>query len=331
MKIRVGSAMQNLLSASQVENFTTRGKYADGGNLYLQVQVQKKGRVTRSWVFRYMAADGRRREKGLGSCADVSLAEARSKAAACREMVRDDLDPIEELQRQSKAFRQVAALAFKETQAGPSKRSRQELKSDHTRTVVLDAALECFGLLPHPEVTIAVVAERAGVSKGGIQYHFPSRRDLLREAVNRLFERRLQAYRSDLDNVPYGTAVTDYIIDKHWKHLSEPEFRIYQELLLASRSNPELRRLLVHRYKAFMREWNHLSLTSFGWNQADPEVGILGSIAQYLMDGMAYGWSAGQLNLGEVGPLLDFVKSLMRQGMRSSSTSQIVHPVTESS
>ena len=273
-------------------------------------------------MFRYMAVDGRRREKGLGSCADVSLADARIKAAECRQMLRDGLDPLDAPKRPLQVVNTTASTAIKNPHTGPRRQRRTASKGEQTRIAVLDAALECLGILPYPEVTIAVVADRAGISKGGVQYHFASRRELLGEAVNRLFERRLEAYKNDLDNVPSDVPITDYIIDNHWKHLSESEFQIYQELLVSSRSNPELRALLVHRYKAFMREWHHLSLASFGWDRAQPEVSNLGHIAQYLMDGMAYGWFAGQLNPDDVGPLLDFVKSLMRQGVRGTSTSR---------
>ncbi len=282
-------------------------------------------------MFRYVAADGRRREKGLGSCAEISLAEARIKAADCRQMVREGLDPVDERKRLPKVVKLAPPPAHKQTQIVVRRQSRQASKSEQTRIAVLDAALHCLGVLPYPEVTIAVVADHSGISKGGIQYHFPTRRELLREAVNRLFERRLEAYRKDLENVPPGVAITDHIIDNHWKHLSESEFQIYQELLVSSRSNLELRRLLTHRYKAFMREWNHLSLASFGWDRAHPEVSNLGNIAQYLMDGMAYGWFAGQLNPGEVRPLLDFVKSLMRQGVRGTPTVQAAQATTTSS
>ena len=66
------------------------GKYEDGGGLRLVVSPSG----ARKWVFRF-TINGRRREMGLGSFPYVSLAEAREKAAKCRKLVREGIDPIE--------------------------------------------------------------------------------------------------------------------------------------------------------------------------------------------------------------------------------------------
>lgn len=66
------------------------GKYEDGGGLRLV--VSKTG--SKRWVFRY-TLHGRRREMGLGSWPDVSLADARDLALKSRRLVKDQIDPIE--------------------------------------------------------------------------------------------------------------------------------------------------------------------------------------------------------------------------------------------
>ncbi|MCK1593789.1 site-specific integrase [Bradyrhizobium sp. 164] len=69
------------------------GRYADGGNLYLNVGIEGQ----RRWTFLYKdRATGRPREMGLGSAgkAGVSLAEARRKAAAARSLLSDGIDPL---------------------------------------------------------------------------------------------------------------------------------------------------------------------------------------------------------------------------------------------
>jgi integrase len=65
------------------------GYHGDGGNLWLQVTAGG-----RSWIFRYHA-EGKQREMGLGGLAAVSLTEARGRAAICRRLVRNGVDPIE--------------------------------------------------------------------------------------------------------------------------------------------------------------------------------------------------------------------------------------------
>lgn len=91
----------NKLSAQAVHRAKEPGYYGDGGGLYLQ--ITKSG--GKSWVFRFVSPTSPRSEKtgraparemGLGPTHTVSLAEAREKALACRKLVADGRDPIEE-------------------------------------------------------------------------------------------------------------------------------------------------------------------------------------------------------------------------------------------
>ncbi|MBV8870068.1 MAG: DUF4102 domain-containing protein, partial [Acetobacteraceae bacterium] len=66
------------------------GAHGDGGGLYLHA----RGRQSRSWLFRFKL-HGTAHLMGLGTLADVSLAEAREAAAAARRLVRQGVDPIE--------------------------------------------------------------------------------------------------------------------------------------------------------------------------------------------------------------------------------------------
>jgi AcrR family transcriptional regulator len=311
---RRARAADNLLSAREIRACNKPGKYADGGKLYLQVKEQADGRITKSWVFRYVSVAGQRREMGLGSLADVGLIAARAKRAECQALLDSGLDPIEQRRLDKSPSR--AHPKAKVSAAG--KPGLQASKSRRKRLDILDATLECLARKPYPEVTIAAVAEHAGISKGGIQYHFPSRYQLLRGAIDRLFERRLDAYKKDLANVPDGVPTTDHVIDHHWKHLTEPEFQIYQELVVASRSDRRLRMLLIDRYRTFRQQWSELSLVAYGWDYRDEQVVVLGNIAQYLMDGMAYGWLVDQLSDADVDHLLAFTKAIMREGLSLS-------------
>jgi integrase len=83
------AVLGNRLSALKVARAREPGLLADGNGLYLQVTSAN----ARSWIFRYHR-NGRSREMGLGSLNAVSLAAARLKAAECRAMLADDIDPI---------------------------------------------------------------------------------------------------------------------------------------------------------------------------------------------------------------------------------------------
>lgn len=98
------------------------GRYADGQGLWLV----KAGKEQGKWVLR-LFVDGRRREMGLGRWPDVSIAEARGRAAEARKVSRAEGDPIE-LRR--KAKRTVRRLTVKEVIAGCFEARKAELKGD---------------------------------------------------------------------------------------------------------------------------------------------------------------------------------------------------------
>jgi integrase len=79
------------LSAKRVQTEKRCGKHSDGGGLNLF--ITKDG--SKRWVFAWERI-GKRREMGLGSAQDVSLARARELASEAREQIAAGLDPIEE-------------------------------------------------------------------------------------------------------------------------------------------------------------------------------------------------------------------------------------------
>lgn len=80
------------LKTAQVKN-AKPGKHHDGSGLYLVVTANSKKWVQRGTV------NGKRREWGLGGAVDVGLAEVREKAATYRRMIKEGIDPAEELKR----------------------------------------------------------------------------------------------------------------------------------------------------------------------------------------------------------------------------------------
>src|SRR5262249_32927529 len=117
------------LKARQVANAKPpKGKDSidipDGGNLYLQLTRNKtdSNHIRRSWTFKYEIGgskkeerEGQRHEIGLGALHTVSLAEARDKARALRQMLLDGLDPLVERRNRKQALiaERAKAVTFK--------------------------------------------------------------------------------------------------------------------------------------------------------------------------------------------------------------------------
>ena len=80
------------------------GYWLDGNGLYLQ--VSESG--AKSWIYRFQL-NGKRREMGLGSLANVSAKDARARAAEARSLVHNKVDPLEHRKQQAVAAFELAA------------------------------------------------------------------------------------------------------------------------------------------------------------------------------------------------------------------------------
>ncbi|ASU72425.1 MULTISPECIES: tyrosine-type recombinase/integrase [Brucella] len=100
------------------------GKHNDGAGLWLHKRPDGGGQ----WILR-VTIHGRRREMGLGSALEVSLKEAREAAEKWRAMVRSNIDPIKERERQKReASRNLHLLKDVAIDAFESRKA--ELKGD---------------------------------------------------------------------------------------------------------------------------------------------------------------------------------------------------------
>ncbi len=104
------TARLHLMKVSDVQN-AAAGDHSDGGGLLLRVRPESV-----SWVFRYTAPNGKRREMGLGAVlrdsskmAGESLHAARNLAHQAREQLRQDVDPIDARDGRRQVEREAAA------------------------------------------------------------------------------------------------------------------------------------------------------------------------------------------------------------------------------
>ena len=148
----------NKLSPVTVGRPQKKGYYADGNNLYLQVVDSG----AKTWIFRYML-NGKSREMGLGGVNSLSLADARLKAAECRKLLNDGIDPIAsrdatDVKTQLAATKvqtfQQCAEAYIEAHKASWKNSKHIWQWENT---LERFAYPVFGKLPVQDIDIALV------------------------------------------------------------------------------------------------------------------------------------------------------------------------------
>lgn len=134
------------LSHVKIKSLKERGRYPDGGTLYLQVGPTG----SRSWIQR-VVINGRRRDIGLGGYGVVSLEKARRKAFDNRVKIADGIDVLVERRRSTSipTF-ETAALQYFEENLPAWKQNRNAKKWIH---VVRQYAFKAFGTVQVDRIT----------------------------------------------------------------------------------------------------------------------------------------------------------------------------------
>lgn len=81
------------------------------------------------------------------------------------------------------------------------------------RERLLDATIDCLVELGHARTSTVEVTERAGVSRGAMLHHFPSRADLMAAAVDRLASRRIAEFVASVTRVGETDDIIGVAID----------------------------------------------------------------------------------------------------------------------
>lgn len=128
-------------------------------------------------------------------------------------------------------------------EATPPRRTQQE-RRDATRRALLDATVACLTELGYAGTSTLEVQKRAGVSRGALLHHFPSKASLLVAAVPHLAELRGRELRRLSRDLPEEGRL-EGALSLLWESFSGPLFLVATELRYAAREDEELRRALV--------------------------------------------------------------------------------------
>ncbi|MGK5529707.1 TetR/AcrR family transcriptional regulator [Streptomyces sp. URMC 129] len=126
-----------------------------------------------------------------------------------------------------------------------SRRAPQQDRSRATRRKLLDAAVECLVEMGWTGSTVTVVAERAGVSRGAAQHHFPTRESLITAAVEHVTRVRAAEIERELERLEIGTLPTEAVVELIVSWFIGVPFRAALELWVAASADPQLRELVV--------------------------------------------------------------------------------------
>ncbi len=165
----------------------------------------------------------------------------------------------------------------------------QQTKSELTQTTILDAAVDCFFEYGYRNTTTEHVSNRAGVSRGAMLHHFPTRIELIKATVLHLNNKRLDMFVEGETSVQRG-AIYSRVgegIDAYWEQLNTPVFVVFMELKMAARTDPELEEVLLPALHDFQAAWEENTRNLF------PDLALSEAferaiyLTRYLLEGMA--------------------------------------------
>lgn len=144
----------------------------------------------------------------------------------------------------------------------------QVQRSDATRALILNAAVECLVADGYDRTTTVSVQARAGVSRGRLLHQFPSRSVLLVAAAQHLASAHIADMeqwigRSDVRLADDGERC-DRATELLWETFEQSYFWAAMELWHAARTDPDLRAELLTTERQLGRAIRHVVATMYG-------------------------------------------------------------------
>ncbi len=132
-------------------------------------------------------------------------------------------------------------------------RAPQQDRSRLTRHRLLEATVDCLAEFGWSATTVAVVAQRAGVSRGAAQHHFPTREDLITAALEFMFDSRMEQARREVTELPTGEGRTEAVVARLVDYYTGTLFKAALQVWTAAAADPELRDRVLPLQERFGR------------------------------------------------------------------------------
>lgn len=155
--------------------------------------------------------------------------------------------------------------------ASGATRQEQE-RSRVTRQKLMAAAIEVLTEQGWAGATTGAIAERAGVSRGACQHHFPTRAALVAAAVEHVFHQQLEEIARRAKGLPQSRRRVEPLLNLLYDIYAGPLFTAATHLWVAAVADAELKALLLPLEKHVGREVHRLTIELLGLDERDREV-----------------------------------------------------------
>jgi AcrR family transcriptional regulator len=199
-----------------------------------------------------------------------------------------------------------------------SPRRSQAQRSAATKARILSATVKILSEKGYSAASVKMIAAETGVSVGALQYQFSSKSKLMAAVIDQLLRRRISTYRAALAGITDPRRRLDALRAAGWEIARHPEFAAAMEVVLARRSDPDLRRETerpFRRSERLLERWTALLVKASGQDVAEM------AIARRLYSAFVYG-----LALRQASGLDPDTDELIRYWDRAWAIAETSHP-----
>lgn len=180
-------------------------------------------------------------------------------------------------------------------------------RSAATRAKIINAAIDCLYEVGYHQTSTVLVSERARVSRGAMLHHFPNKAELIIAVAERLQRMRGELHRERLSKARTTRQRFSMLIDVLWEAMLSPSGIARIELMLSTRSDPEM----SDRFEALNDELDRRHKEKI-WAYAE-DLGLSGKRHRAKMDAFVQLYAAALRGLA-----IDALRSKSRKGADAS-------------
>lgn len=136
-----------------------------------------------------------------------------------------------------------------------TERRKNTERSASTRRLILDATVTCLNAWGYGGVTNIKVADAAGVSRGAMMHHFPTRQALIVATVEHAYHCLRDFRAEEMAKVPPGLPRFRAILDQSLITQRMPEGTALNEVRIGSRSDAEIREAVTPIMSAISEDY----------------------------------------------------------------------------
>jgi AcrR family transcriptional regulator len=193
----------------------------------------------------------------------------------------------------------------------------QQTKSQLTQTAILQAAVDCFFEYGYARTTTDHISRKAGVSRGAMLHHYPSRFELISATVAFLNQQRLEMFAREENAAQQGAQYTriEEGIDAYWSQLNTPAYIVFHELTIAARTDSELAAVIKPAVETFAAAWYEAVKDIFPDLARSEAFERANYLTKYLMEGMAFARACGMEKVPETA-MLNWLKEELKRSFQ---------------